>query len=154
MDLYLADEDLSAYATDLYKYQKLTTIEKALLAKRVPEMVPVIVQAFKDEYKPPSETTLDRRFDAILGASVLNVEQFQQSLMMKQARAAPAAPAGGLFGAAYSAASPGVARCLTSVGSARRHRISRKCTRIMILVSFSLMKETRICRPRRRTGGV
>lgn len=130
MDLYLADEDLSVYTTDLYMYQKLTTIERALLAKRVPEMLPVILQAFKDEYEPPSEKKVDSRFDTVLGASALNIEnevanQFQRLGLAQRSYAATAS-----FGAAPRA------RCAMMMsmppppaapGSAMRHRkIARK----------------------------
>ncbi|KAI7875308.1 hypothetical protein K492DRAFT_211014 [Lichtheimia hyalospora FSU 10163] len=117
MDLYLVDEDLSAYTTDLYMYQKLTTIEKALLAKRVPEMVPVVVQAFKDAYEPPSETTVDRRFDTILGGSVLDAASMAQTMMMECAYAAPPPPAATAYLGRATGRAAGFA-----LKSAMRHR--------------------------------
>lgn len=133
MDLYLADEDLSVYITDLYMYQKLTTIERALLAKRVPEMLPVILQAFKDEYEPPSEKKVDSRFDTVLGASALNIEtevlhKFQQFGLSQRSYAATAS-----FGAARPQARCAMMMSMppppAAPGSAMRHRKSRKCNR-------------------------
>lgn len=133
MDLYLADEDLSVYTTDLYMYQKLTTIERALLAKRVPEMLPVILQAFKDEYVPPSEKKVDSRFDTVLGASALNIEnevhhEFQQFELSQCSYAATAS-----FGAARPQARCAMMMSMppppAAPASTMRHRKSRKCNR-------------------------
>jgi hypothetical protein len=43
--------------------------EKALLAKRVPNILPTVLQLFKDNYQPPLS---DQPFDTVLAGNALN----------------------------------------------------------------------------------
>ncbi|KAI9312675.1 hypothetical protein BX666DRAFT_1880893 [Dichotomocladium elegans] len=71
MDTYLLDEDLTMYANDICLYGTLSMIEKALLAKRMPELLPVTLKEFQGVYQPPSEKTMDRQFEMILARGAL-----------------------------------------------------------------------------------
>ena len=73
MDLCLLRADVSAYSSDLQKYESLNIIEKVLLAKRVP----LIRKAVEDyiisylETSPPESAVLQDQFDTVLaGASM------------------------------------------------------------------------------------
>ncbi|CAO3614855.1 unnamed protein product [Cunninghamella blakesleeana] len=70
MDDYLIDADLTKYSNNLYSYKKLSTVEKALLAKRVPDILPVVLQSFKDTFEPPLS---DQPFDTVLAGNSLNL---------------------------------------------------------------------------------
>ncbi|KAI9304785.1 hypothetical protein BJ944DRAFT_240240 [Cunninghamella echinulata] len=70
MDDYLIDAELTKYANNLYAYQLLSTAEKALLAKRVPDILPVVLRHFKDTFEPPLS---DEPFDTVLAGNTLNL---------------------------------------------------------------------------------
>ncbi|KAI9498263.1 hypothetical protein BDB00DRAFT_801811 [Zychaea mexicana] len=69
MDYYLLDDrtSLQSYADSINLYEELSVYEKALLAKKIPELLPVTLQAFLDTYTPKS----DANFDAVLAGSTL-----------------------------------------------------------------------------------
>lgn len=68
MDDYLVDANLAKYFENLHLFQQLTTPEKALLARRVPSALPVVLRLFKESYKP---SLSDQPFDTVLAGSLL-----------------------------------------------------------------------------------
>ncbi|ORZ25651.1 hypothetical protein BCR42DRAFT_485784 [Absidia repens] len=70
MDDYLIDADLTKYATDLYLFHQLNVAEKALLAKRVPQILPMVLRLFKDNHQP---SLSDQPFDTVLAGNVLAI---------------------------------------------------------------------------------
>ncbi|KAG0175637.1 hypothetical protein DFQ28_006599 [Apophysomyces sp. BC1034] len=66
MDIYLLDQSLDKYKENMHLYQRLTNAEKALLARKIPELLPVVRQTFLDVYTPPPRQVRDQSFDAIL----------------------------------------------------------------------------------------
>lgn len=77
MDLYLADQDLSHFANDLYLYQRLSPAEKVLLSDRVLAVKPIVQKEFQDALennKGNQEALLDRKFDTVLAGSTLAPE--------------------------------------------------------------------------------
>jgi hypothetical protein len=68
MDDFLVDADLTKYSENLHLFQQLTTPEKALLARRVPSALPVVLRLFKANYKP---NLSDQPFDTVLAGSLL-----------------------------------------------------------------------------------
>lgn len=77
MDYYLINDEpkLREYADNLYLYRQLSPGEKALLAKRLPDMRLLVRKAFLDEYKAAAENVLDVSFDTILAGSSMKAEQ-------------------------------------------------------------------------------
>ncbi|KAI7858568.1 hypothetical protein BDC45DRAFT_554138 [Circinella umbellata] len=69
IDYYLLDDmtTLRIYADSISLYEELTIYEKSLLAKKIPELLPVTLQAFLDAYTP----TTDTNFDYVLAGSTL-----------------------------------------------------------------------------------
>ncbi|CAO3597469.1 unnamed protein product [Absidia cylindrospora] len=102
MDDYLIDADLTKYATDLYLFHQLNVAEKALLAKRVPQILPMVLQLFKDNHQP---SLSDQPFDTVLAGNVLAVpvtetesvseDGFVNSNLMMPAAAAMSMPSVG-----------------------------------------------------------
>ncbi|KAF7724032.1 hypothetical protein EC973_001439 [Apophysomyces ossiformis] len=69
MDLYLLDEDVSAYADSLSLFYSLNAAEKALLGRSVHGQVPAIHAYFQNEYKGISGLQADTSFDTALTGS-------------------------------------------------------------------------------------
>ncbi|KAI9271588.1 hypothetical protein BDA99DRAFT_602382 [Phascolomyces articulosus] len=76
IDYYLLEDmtTLRTYADSIHLYEELTIYEKALLAKKIPDLLPVTLQAFLDAYTPTS----DSNFDAVLAGSSLQQSIHQQ----------------------------------------------------------------------------
>ncbi|KAI8086266.1 uncharacterized protein BX664DRAFT_298784 [Halteromyces radiatus] len=70
MDDYLIDADLTKYIDSLSLFQNLNVVEKALLAKRLPQALPVVLQFFKNNYEP---SLSDQPFDTVLAGNALAV---------------------------------------------------------------------------------
>ncbi|CAO3639136.1 unnamed protein product [Cunninghamella echinulata] len=82
MDDYLIDAELTKYANNLHSYQLLSTAEKALLAKRVPDILPVVLRHFKDTFEPPLS---DEPFDTVLAGNALNLPPSSPTYTTNQA---------------------------------------------------------------------
>ncbi|ORZ18099.1 hypothetical protein BCR42DRAFT_413153 [Absidia repens] len=109
MDDYLIDADLTRYANDLYLFQQLNVAEKALLAKRVPQALPTVLQIFKDNY---TRNLSDQPFDTVLAGNSLAIPVPEHStgfgLKSHFPRPPPPPPppqASGAFGATQSSES-------------------------------------------------
>ncbi|KAI8138055.1 hypothetical protein BJV82DRAFT_717646 [Fennellomyces sp. T-0311] len=124
MDLYLIDDltGLRKFVDSVYLYKNLSTVEKALLAKRFPELLPITLQAFKDADINQS----DVNFDTVLAGSALQVEQEPiaiSEMALPPPPPPPGAPSGFGFGSAIAAGAtasayhPPVARSVNLFGS-------------------------------------
>lgn len=72
MDNYLIDANLEKYSSNLSLYRQLNNLELALLAKRDPSILPIVVKSFKDTYTAPSESEMDNKFDTVLARNALH----------------------------------------------------------------------------------
>jgi hypothetical protein len=79
MDSYLVEDDLSLYRKDIYRYQQLSIVEKALLATtQSPEFLQTVLRAFKEEFDDKKvNDRSDIIFDSILAGSALALPETQ-----------------------------------------------------------------------------
>ncbi|KAI9028235.1 hypothetical protein CLU79DRAFT_738363 [Phycomyces nitens] len=75
MDSYLVDDSLHEYAESLYLYNRLNIVEKALLAKRVPDHLDSILRYFEDKCTPVNELFEDKVFDTVMSSNALNQQK-------------------------------------------------------------------------------
>ncbi|CAO3598460.1 unnamed protein product [Absidia cylindrospora] len=126
MDDYLIDADLTHYANDLYLFQQLNVAEKALLAKRIPQALPVVLQIFKDNY---SRNLSDQPFDTVLAGNSLAIPVPEHStgfgLTSHLPRPPPPAPVprqvSGAFGAGQSSGTFGSGNAPGTIGSSQSY---------------------------------
>ena len=69
IDYYLLNDmtALRSYGDSISLYEELSIYEKALLSKKIPDLLPVTLQAFLDAYTPKTDTN----FDYVLAGSTL-----------------------------------------------------------------------------------
>ncbi|KAI8343507.1 hypothetical protein BC941DRAFT_95479 [Chlamydoabsidia padenii] len=125
MDYYLIDADLTKYANSLHLFQQLTVPEKALLARRVPSVLPVVLESFKANHEP---SLSDQPFDTVLAGSLLNAP-VMKSMDFVQACAAPAPSSSGIVGRMHSEVSFG------SASGIQRH--AKRAFAPMAMANFS-----------------
>lgn len=69
----MLESDITAFATDLYKFKQLNIVEKVLLAKRIPDIHGSVERSMiehLDRY-PVESSKLQQQFDTVLaGASM------------------------------------------------------------------------------------
>ncbi|KAM3583056.1 hypothetical protein VKS41_004811 [Umbelopsis sp. WA50703] len=80
LDLYLLENDISAFATDLYKFNSLNLVEKVLLAKRIPAIhhsVERIITEYLDKY-PNESSKLQQQFDTVLAGASMDLKKYTE----------------------------------------------------------------------------
>lgn len=109
MDLYLIDGDLSDFSNDIYKYGKLSTVEKTLLATtQSTEFLQNVLRSFKETFDDKKlDDRSDTIFDSILSGSTLKVSKSCIEMDTIQACSSMplAAPPSALY-STFSSASP------------------------------------------------
>lgn len=119
MDLYLIDEDLSEFSLDIYKFEQLSTAEKALLATtQSSEFLKTVLRSFEEAF---DDSKLDNRsdaiFDSILAGSALTVPEVTTISSYVTTESVPSALLRSRSAGVYAMASshlPVLAQCSTA----------------------------------------
>ncbi|KAG2180258.1 hypothetical protein INT43_004047 [Umbelopsis isabellina] len=80
LDLYMLESDITAFASDLYKFNQLNLVEKVLLAKRIPDIHGTVERSmagYLDKH-PDESSRLQQQFDTVLAGASMDIEKMSK----------------------------------------------------------------------------